>query len=218
MIAVRTAGVAAAALTTAFAFSLSAAVADEAPTEDTPTTGSPLQGASVEVVTVNGSGCPEGSVDVGRARDGSISLRYEEFLARTGEGASVLDFRKNCALSLQVDGPDGYSFAVRGVDHQGVAYLQDGVTGLLRTNYYIQGSTEDSTQEETFEGPYASLVSATENLSTDELVWTPCGEERNININIELRVSAVGSDDLNLVALQSSTAPGSAMQLAWRRC
>ncbi|WP_131743250.1 DUF4360 domain-containing protein [Actinomadura roseirufa] len=177
-------------------------------------------GVSVEVVTVNGSGCPAGTASASVSEDRTaFSVTYDDFLAFAGADANPTGFRKNCQLNLKVHVPQGYTYAVKGIRHRGFAGVESGATALLRTNYYFQGSPQNSVVSHTIRGRYLGNWVYDDDVAQDQLVYKPCGEERNLNINTELRVDTGTSDEakISFVALDSQR--GSARyDFAWKRC
>lgn len=161
--------------------------------------------ASVEVVTVNGSGCAAGDADV-RTEGRTFSIGYHTFLARAGGGSSPTDLRKNCQLSLRVNTPAGYTYGLSRTSYHGYVHLQSGATGLNRVSVYVQGSAQTTTVNHAFTGPINQEWDTSYRPGAD-IVWVPCGKRRNININAELRVNLGSSDPdrLNFLIAESST-------------
>jgi hypothetical protein len=159
----------------------------------------------LEVVTVNGSGCPAGDADV--STDGrTFTIGYHTFLARAGNGSSPLDLRKNCQVNLRVTVPEGFTYGLARTSYEGYAHLQDGATGLSRISTYLQGTSPTATVSRTFTGPFSGDWQLDHRPGTADIQWVPCGERRNININAEARV-ALGSADpdrLSFVNVESS--------------
>jgi hypothetical protein len=187
----------------------------------TATADTPLEAADVSIVSINGSGCPAGTVEVSMSPgNDTLVVSYSDYLAWTGPGAAPEDIRKNCALGLRVDAPAGYTYAIRGLEYDGYAHLNSGVDGLQRAEYYFQGSSGTEVEHD-FTGPYDGSLSSSDNIPTEDLVWAPCGEQRNLNINTELRLDATASaasNSVNLMAMESTDVPGTTLELAWKQC
>ena len=171
----------------------------------------------IRIQTINGSGCPAGSAEV-RMNSGNTSfdVSYSDFVALSGGQAGPTDFRKNCQLSLQLDAPSGYRYAIRSVEYRGFAHLDDDARGLMQAGYYFQGSSDTEYRSKEFNGPY------TDTWVVDHeggLVWSKCGDRPNLNINSELRVYAGDDGSTSLMAMDSTR--GSAKttyHLAWEKC
>jgi len=149
----------------------------------------PAERITLDVVSVNGSGCPPGSADVSVLPDNTgFRVTYHDFLARAGGAAGATEFRKNCQVNLLVHIPQGFTFAVAWADYHGRARLEAGASGLQRTNYYFMGSSDNSYVDHSFAGPLFGTWSTTDATPVEELVYAPCGSSRNLNINTELRV------------------------------
>ncbi|WP_240508838.1 DUF4360 domain-containing protein, partial [Streptomyces ossamyceticus] len=110
-------------------------------------------------------------------------------LAQVGGGAPSTAFRKNCQLNLRVHVPGGFTYAIASVDYRGFASLQRGANGTQKASYYFQGSPDTAARSHAFNGPLEDNWQATDETDWGQLVWAPCGVERNFNINTELRVN-----------------------------
>ena len=144
-----------------------------------------------DVVSVNGSGCPAGTATVTVLEDHTaFRVTYHDFIAVAGGGSQPTDLRKNCQLGLLIHVPQGFTFAIASADYRGRARLAAGATGLQRTNYYFQGSPDDTFVDHPLAGPLRAVWHTTDVTPVAQLVFAPCGVFRNLNINTELRVNA----------------------------
>ena len=100
----------------------------------TPSDSSPPSGKiTLDIKTINGSGCPAGTADASAevASDNtSFTVKYDNFTAKAGKGASAIDFRKNCQINVLVHIPQGFTYAIARVDYRGFAHLPTGSTAL----------------------------------------------------------------------------------------
>lgn len=173
---------------------------------------------TVEVVAASGSGCAPGTAWVVTNSDKSgFRIRYSDFVAEAGSGADATARRKNCQLGVVVSVPAGWTFAVAAVDYRGRARIQSGATGLQRTNYYWQGSSDNSRTEETLAGPYNGFW-GTRDVS-HALVYLPCGQQRILNINTELRVDAAGSGGRSSMSMTATEGDVDTLfNFSWASC
>jgi hypothetical protein len=183
----------------------------------------PTDQIAVEVVTVNGSGCPAGTAKVtANADNTAFTVTYSDYVAQTGAGASLTDFRKNCQLSIRLVAPAGFTYAIAKAEYQGFAHLAPGATGAEIANYYFQGSSANSPVSHTFVGPYNDTWRTTDVGSLTDQDYAPCGAQRNLNINTELRVSAGSSDSAGGGSFMSMDTTDASVHtvyhLAWTRC
>ncbi|GAA1750251.1 DUF4360 domain-containing protein [Luedemannella helvata] len=176
----------------------------------------------IDVVTANGSGCPIGSTAVAMSPDNTaFTVTYSRYLAQTGAGADPVAFRRNCQLNLNVHVPNGLTFAVISVDYRGFGHLERGATGLHQANYYFQGQALTQRLRSPFRGPMDRNWHVRDQAAIAERVYRPCGVQRNLNINTELRVS-LGSSNPRRVSFLTMDSTDSAIStvyhLAWKRC
>ncbi|CAL9360727.1 DUF4360 domain-containing protein [Streptomyces radiopugnans] len=202
-----------------FASSLSSSIVAPNPSfEDAPT-----DKMVIDVVTVNGSGCPLGTAAVAVSPDNTaFTVTYSDYLAQVGVGARPTDFRKNCQLNLAVRVPQGFTYAIASVNYRGYAYLEEGATATQKAHYYFQGQAETNEGVHRFNGPFDDNWQANDVTELGALVWAPCGEIRNFNINTELRVSGGTSntaETTSFIAMDSTDgAVNTTYQLAWKKC
>jgi hypothetical protein len=202
----------------AAAMALSAVVAP-ATAADSP----PGDRITVSVVTVNGSGCPAGTTAVAPAADNTaFTVTYSDFLAQIGVGASPTDFRKNCQLSLKVSYPQGFTYGIAQADYRGFASLMAGAKGAEKANYYFSGHAATAAVTHTFNGPLSDYWQATDRTDVASIVFAPCGEQRILNVNTDLRVSAGTSDiskTTSFMAMDSTDGSvNTIFHLAWKKC
>jgi Domain of unknown function (DUF4360) len=177
----------------------------------------------IDIVTVNGSGCPANTAAVAVSPDNTaFTVTYSAYLAQVGVGAKKTDFRKNCQLNLRVHVPNGFTYAIAQADFRGFAHLEGGATGLERANYYFQGSSQTVYASHPFHGPYDDDWQTTDTVDVASLVYAPCGEERNLNINTELRVAAGTSDPTTTTSFVSMDSTDGSINtiyhFAWKKC
>ncbi|TDD23031.1 DUF4360 domain-containing protein [Actinomadura sp. KC06] len=173
---------------------------------------------TIGVETINGSGCPAGTTKVTPSHGNTaFTVTYDKYVAWAGGGAPSTDFRKNCQLSVQVDAPEGYTYAVVGIESRGYAHLEAGATAVRRTNYYFQGNSESQTVTHTLKGPFDDDWRFADKTDTQGRIFKPCGKDRNLNINTELRVDAGDSAKSSFIAMESARG-NSVYHLVWKRC
>jgi hypothetical protein len=144
----------------------------------------------IDVVTVNGSGCPAGTAAVAVSPDNeAFTVTYSAYMAQIGVGASPTDFRKNCQLNLRVHVPQGFTYAIAQADYRGFASLAPGANAVQRANYYFQGHSQTVMKSHTLTGAFEDSWQFTDTTDVAQLVYLPCGENRNFNINTDLRVN-----------------------------
>lgn len=181
---------------------------------------SPPSQVTLDVQTVNGSGCPAGTANVRMQPDNTgFKITYSAFTARDGGSATPTEFRKNCQVNLLVHIPQGFTFAVARADYQGRLRLAAGATALQRTNYYYQSTPDNNYVDHTFSGPYNGTWHTIDATAEQDLVYSPCGEARSLNINTELRVDAGASTTTSAMSLSVSEGDVyTVVQFSWLHC
>jgi hypothetical protein len=169
-----------------------------------------------EVLMVNGSGCPGGSVVTIPSPDNTgFRIGYLGFTARDS-GNSLPTSRRNCLVSVQLTIPQGFTLAVASADYRGGLALADGATAVHTTTYYFQGDSANHVSEETFNGPRGGFWHNSD--SATALVYAPCRTSIVLNINTALRVdSEVGTNSWIAMATSSGSV-ATLFNFSWRRC
>ncbi|MFD7104335.1 DUF4360 domain-containing protein [Streptomyces celluloflavus] len=177
---------------------------------------------TIDVATVNGSGCRPGSAAVAIAPDNTaFTVTYSEYLAQAGKDTKPTDSRKNCQIALNVHVPQGFTYAVAKADYRGYAALKPGANGLEQASYYFQGDSDTGRKSHTFTGPADANWQTSDETDVSALVYAPCGEERYFNINTELRVNAGTSDPNTTSYMAMDSTDGSintTYHFAWKQC
>ena len=174
----------------------------------------------VRAITYAGSGCPAGSVAKNISPDKqAFTLLFDEYVAEAGPGVLLAAGRKNCAINIDLDFPQGWSFTIFDVDYRGYVLLDRNVTGTQKSSYYFQGGTGPSLAA-TLYGPQNKDYHYRDTLLVTAEVWSPCGATRSLNINSQVRVDntrnrfAQGLMTVDSIDGQLTHIYG----LKWRRC
>ena len=193
------------------------------PPDGAPGTTPPPDHIAIDVVTVNGSGCRSGTAAVAVSPDNkAFTVTYSEYLAQVGVGAKPTDFRKNCQLNLRVNVPQGFTYGIAQADYRGFGHLERGATGMERANYYFQGMSQTAYKSHSWKGPLSDDWQATDKVEVAAIVYHPCGEKRNFNINTELRLNAGASDPKKTTSFMTMDSTDGAINtkyhFSWKRC
>lgn len=183
----------------------------------------PTAKITIDLLTVNGSGCPLGTAAVAVSQDNTaFTVTYSEYLAQVGVGAKPTDMRKNCQLNMRVNVPSGFTYAIAQADYRGYANLAAGAKGIERANYYFQGMSPTAFINHNYNGPYDDNWQATDKVDVASLVYAPCGEKRNFNINTELRVDKGTSNPATTTSFMAMDSTDGAINttyhFAWQKC
>lgn len=177
----------------------------------------------IDIVTVNGSGCPPGSAAVSVAPDNTaFTVTYSTYLAQVGVGSKPTDFRKNCQLNVLVHVPQGFTYGIARADYRGFASLARGATAMQRASYYFQGTPNTDIRTHNFAGAYEDNWQTSDETEVSAIELHPCGAMRTLNINTELRVSAGTSNPATTTSFLAMDSADGAInteyQFSWRHC
>ena len=184
-------------------------------------TDAPSDQIVIDIATVNGSGCPQDTTAVAvNEGNTSFTVTYSDYLVQAGGNSDPTDFRKNCQLNLIVHVPSGFTYAIAKTDYRGFGHLEPGASGIQKASYYFSGMSETTSAVNRLEAPLSDNWQFTDEVEVDQVVYKPCGEERNFNINTELRVSAGDDPSLKSFLAMDSTDGDleTVFHFAWKQC
>jgi hypothetical protein len=172
----------------------------------------------IDIVTVNGTGCKPGTAAVAVSADKTaFTVTYSTYLAGVGPSFKVTDGRKNCQLNLRVHVPAGFTYAIAAADYRGFADLAKGASGVERANYYFQGMPETVSQSHAINK--SDDWQFGDSVPVEALVYKPCGAERNLNINTELRANSTNKKLDSYVSMDSTDASiNTEYHFSWLHC
>lgn len=144
----------------------------------------PTVGPRIASVTANGTGCPnDATYSAQIAEDGqSVTIQlhgYNVSVAR-GDSFSIQD----CSIALKISDAAGHAYALASLDASGWASLQgEGMKADETLKYYFQGNPgANVTRVKPFTTGPGADYSFDNVLAPEEVVWSPCGGGRDINV------------------------------------
>jgi Domain of unknown function (DUF4360) len=176
----------------------------------------------VEKVTYGGTGCPMDSARVEISPDQTaFTVIYDQFVAERGPGIPLTAGRKNCQLNILLHIPQGFTYAIAGVDYRGYNNLAAGASAEQKSSYYFTGEVPTAESRTVFAGPMDDTWQTRDEVETASLVFAPCGVQRQVNINTQLKVTKGTSPASSSSFAQLDSEDGSIKQiyhLAFRTC
>jgi hypothetical protein len=177
--------------------------------------------ATITSLAYAGTGCPAGTVAENLSPDlKAFTLRFEAYVAEVGPRVPFNEARKNCQLTVDIEAPPGWSYSIGVVDYRGYVALEAGVEGVQSAAYYFQGQSATGRLHTVMKGPKEEDYRVTDTLGLEALVWSPCGAQRALNINSEVRVvSSRHPDGAGLITLDSLDGRIEHVYgIRWQRC
>lgn len=171
----------------------------------------------VKLGAANGTGCKaEGEkVRVRSFASGVVELNLPQMKAKAG-GNRGRSATLNCAVSLEVTPPAGYTYAVQTLGIKGFAYLDEGTAGKTIVTAFLAGQATTGKVSTDLTGEYRGRW--VELDAPEPEIAATCGETRNLNVNARISADA-GADFKNKTAsmtLRSSSAQDHDVVLALR--
>lgn len=176
---------------------------------------------TIKDMTYNGSGCPIGTIANTISDDKkAFTLLFDSFIAEAGPGISLRDSRKNCQVTMDLDYPDGWTFALATFDYRGYMFLDDDVEARQSANYYFQGEAANITRADTVKGFADEDYHFRDVIPVDALMWAPCDKKRALNVNTSINVNnRKARSNSGLITVDSKDGQFAAYHaLVWRKC
>lgn len=204
--------------------SATAALASEAPAPGS---------VKIKNISAIGSGCKTAdSYATNISEDGlAFTITFSEFAAQLGDGISMLENRKNCSVTLDLQVPNGWQFSVATFNYRGYLDMTAGVQAAHTTTYFFQGADGRRPEntgrfERVQNGPAAGEFVLTDKIGLTSVyipkTWSPCNVQRALTLNpsISLRKLKSTSKGESAVMVNDSI-DGEIKQefgLVWRKC
>ncbi|TYB48633.1 DUF4360 domain-containing protein [Actinomadura chibensis] len=176
----------------------------------------PPPGVAFTVEGVNGQGCDLQSLTVPESAS-EFTVRYGTYQAWGGGGSTSADWVKRCQVVLRAQIPSGFTYAIAGVNYRGYAEQAAGARGLLRGWYSFESMTPSEPLNHLETGPNVKHWSVNTEVAETDLVFKPCGEDRLLYLDSELRVDA-GQPTFMAMGTTADPAASNTVHLAWKSC
>ena len=176
---------------------------------------------TISDLTYNGSGCPLGTIAETISGDKkAFTLAVDSFIAEAGPGISIRESRKNCQVTMSLDYPSEWTFAIATFDYRGYMYLDNRVEASQGARYYFQGQPNSIDISETKKGLADEDYHFRHIVPVDALNWAPCGAKRALNINTDIRVNnRRARSKEGFITVDSQDGEFKAYHaLVWRKC
>ncbi|SMF29255.1 DUF4360 domain-containing protein [Pseudobacteriovorax antillogorgiicola] len=151
----------------------------------------------IKKITWAGSGCAD-STAVGSnisADAQAFTLTFNSFSAEIGPGIPLGDRRSKCKIKVDLRIPGGWSYALFDVDYRGEVALEEGVNATFNSQYYFQSRSSDRVIFEShLQGEIFDFFQRRDTVGISDVVWSPCGKNRALNIESEVSLDTDHSD------------------------
>jgi len=168
----------------------------------------PPANITLQVMSAFGSGCPAGTTDaVPTADNQAFSLAYSQFRVYGG------DYR-SCRVVVRVAVPAGWTYAVYSVINRVTPNLATGSSARLQMNAWFTGYPWTASADNSVNGPKTSLWTTTS--TPDSLIYAPCNQSYDLNVNDTLRVTGPGTSSAELI--DTDVRVSTIFNITWKQC
>jgi hypothetical protein len=171
-------------------------------------------------ITANGTGCPDGTWDVGISDDGqTFTLAFSAYEAQVAEGQAM--DRKDCELVIALGSTGGLSYSVASFYYQGYILLDQGMDARQTASYFFdRGDNEHDQSRNDVGGPFDDSYLFQDDIPAGRQVWSPCDRAANLHVRTGI-IMRNNPQNTGEGYINDSTVDGSLSikwALNWRRC
>lgn len=183
--------------------------------------------AIIRDVRLVGTGCDANSTQVVFSPDlADLSVLFSDYGIEIGEGSlqpQLPRAQKNCEIKLQVEIPDGWSFAFKHIDYRGFAAIPASAWGMHRFTFSMNLSPVPSMKEVVLQGPLNSEYSTRVSQKPERLVFSRCGSrQQEISLLSQITIQYYPQkSDRSLAQIVLDSADMSLRQsfgIEWKKC
>lgn len=185
-----------------------------------PPPGPPSGQVTIEKLKVNGTGCRSATTTVAVSPDKeAFTVIYSTYLAQAGAGTKNKDERRTCSITVRLNSQN-LTYAVAAVDYRGYAHLEPGAAAALAARYHFQGAGAPGHTVTAFPSGLDDNWQVTDAVPAGSLKYGPCGKDRKLDIDTELRVQSDRVDSpTSYVAMDSTDGSvATTYRLVWKNC
>ncbi len=173
-------------------------------------------GVKIADISYGGTGCAQGSIETPNLPSWEpIDLELPDFVAEIGPGIPRSKFRAFCQMTLSLKVPRGWSYALKQTRLEGEAVLPTGASATIGTDVYFSAS-ESGQYSSVLRGKYDDSFVIRDQFSTSDLVWSPCGSNKPMNIKLSAAIRSRAGSNSSQVSIDQWTIKPS--DFVWRRC
>ncbi|MBW6432388.1 DUF4360 domain-containing protein [Actinoplanes hulinensis] len=163
---------------------------------------------TLKVLGAFGSGCPAGTTSAQSTADNTaFSLSYSAFRVYGND-------YKNCKVSIRVSVPQGWTYAITSVINRVTPDLGAQSSARLQMNSWFTGSPWNASADNSISGPDTNLWTTTS--AAHNLIYAPCNDSLDLNVNNTLRVKGKTSSSAELIDTDSKAS--TIFNLSWKQC
>ena len=184
-------------------------------------------GAAITDVRIGGSGCDMKNASVVLSPDLlDMSVFFDEYTVEIGQGSknpNALKAQKNCNVDIQMQIPDGWQMAFKGVDYRGFVLLSSQGTAFQRFSILQEGAPIVSMREAALQGPVNQDYHVRSEIRPERITWSPCLKGLTMvhllsEIGVSLNPRSTDRSLTQIVLDSADTSFKQNLSIGWRRC
>jgi hypothetical protein len=171
------------------------------------------------VTSIGGSGCPQGTASASLSADQqSLNVSFSKFSASMGPGIPLTKARVACSIALDINVPQGFTFAISKVTNRGFVNIPSGVSAKVTSEFHMQGNPEEVAKSTTFTGAAKKEFLVTNSFNIQSINFSKCGIQRNAIVDTNLQLSGSRTKESTISIDGLNKAFTQLYRMTWRRC
>lgn len=176
------------------------------------------EGVRVANISYRGSGCPPDSARAIISPHGrALTVLFSAFVARDGPDVPSPDRRRSCRLTVDLDYPQGWQYAIYEVDYRGGALLDEGTWGRQQARLHIRGAGAVPSHMR-IDGPYDDDYHTRSSIASGRRGWSRCHRPGPLTIDTSIHVHARHSSTAYMTVDSIDGVVEQTYNIEWRRC
>jgi hypothetical protein len=173
---------------------------------------------TVDSITYEGTGCPQGSVGQSLSSDRTaFTLSFDQFIARKGPAVSPTENTKTCQLNLNLKIPQGWQYSIGTIDYRGNVHLPKKMKATQQSTYYFDGDGDLSSADTTYVGPVDKAYLIRDTLPFSTVVWSSCDVVRPLTVTTQLSLKG-GTEPGEITNASVDGKVKFVLALQWKKC
>ncbi|MBC7691960.1 MAG: DUF4360 domain-containing protein [Methylotenera sp.] len=166
-----------------------------------------------------GTGCPVGSISATLSPNAqTLTVLFDQFTLEAGKAVGKATDARFCHINIPFQVPKGYNVSIVQGDYRGFLSLPAASQAQFDASFFMAGSAPFK-YGRTYRGAMSENYTMTGPVNPAKRIWSPCGQDIQLNSTLQLSVSSNAQSEQALFTLDSADLQaGMVYQLDWKAC
>lgn len=172
----------------------------------------------IKNITIDGSGCPSGSVNAlltsseSNGPKDTVAITYDDFkVEKPGES------NKYCNIQLDLEYPTGWSYTFINSETNGYTKVQSGHRSALNLEYFWSDAGPLKIKKNWSQNGYW-VGGFTFNANFGRELWSPCNKRFPVSLKSTLKLIGKADDPTLVSTLKTENTYSQMWKIRWKKC